>query len=90
MQYLATHPRPDVVLLDMQMPRMNGCDTVSAIRRNPAYQGIQLFAVSGADQETMRVPMGKRGVNRWFSKPLNPEEFASQLRSQAKAGFNIA
>ncbi len=82
MEYLASHERPDVVLLDMQMPRMNGSETVAAIRRDPTYRGIKLCAVSGADQDEMQIPLGDRGVNRWFSKPLNPTEFTEQLRAE--------
>lgn len=82
MDFLASHERPDVVLLDMQMPRMDGRETISAIRCDPSFRDLKLFAVSGMDQETMRVPTGDRGVNRWFSKPLNPTEFAHQLEAE--------
>lgn len=79
MRYLAINEQPQVVLLDMQMPRLNGYKTVSAIRRNPALNGMKLIAVSGADRNTLNVPAGRRGVDRWFSKPLDPARFISEL-----------
>ncbi|TWU34490.1 response regulator [Novipirellula artificiosorum] len=82
MEYLESHARPDIVLLDMNMPRMDGPKTVSAIRSNPEYEGIKLFAVSGAEQATLQLPMGHTGVDHWFSKPLKPAEFAHDLAEE--------
>ena len=42
-----TEKAPDVVLLDIHMPRFDGRKTISAIRNNPDYRGLKLFAVSG-------------------------------------------
>lgn len=85
MEYLAESRQPDVVLLDMQMPRMDGRKTISAIRCNPAYRGIKLFAVSGMDRESMDIPLGEHGVDRWFHKPLTPSKFAKALDSEMAA-----
>jgi CheY-like chemotaxis protein/sRNA-binding carbon storage regulator CsrA len=82
MHYLEEHERPDLMLLDMQMPRMDGRETVSEIRRNPAYRGIKLFAVSGMKRAEMQVPLGQTGVDRWFEKPIKPDEFALQLETE--------
>lgn len=79
MTWLSHHERPDAVLLDMQMPRLNGRKTVSAIRCNPAYRGLKVFAVSGDSQAANEMPLGDRGVDRWFSKPLKPTEFIEEL-----------
>ena len=79
MMYLSKNERPDVVLLDMEMPRMNGRKTISAIRCNAAYEGVKVFAVSGADRGQLDLPQGQRGVDGWFPKPLNPTQFVEQL-----------
>lgn len=84
MNYLTQETCPDAVLLDMQMPRMDGPRTISAIRRKPEFSDLKLFAVSGMQQDTAAVPLGKRGVDRWFSKPINPVEFAKQLELELK------
>ena len=81
MRYLAKHePRPDVVLLDMQMPRMDGPNTIDAIRSHPDYRDVKIIAVSGSERAAMGVSMSHDdGVDRWFSKPLHPAEFAHEL-----------
>jgi carbon storage regulator CsrA len=82
LEYLTGHSPPDAALIDMQMPRMNGIDTVAAIRSKPEYRRIKLCAVSGADPLKARLPRGDRGIDRWFSKPLKPTEFAHELEAE--------
>ena len=73
---------PDVVLLDMRMPRFDGQKTVSAIRANPDFRGLKLFAVSGTGPDDMNVTLGSNGVDRWFSKPLDPKTLVEVLRAE--------
>ncbi len=77
-----TEKAPDVVLLDMRMPRFDGCKTVSAIRGNPDYRGLKLFAVSGLRPEEMNVSLGPDGVDRWFTKPLNPKVLLDAIHDE--------
>ncbi len=73
--------KPQVVVMDMQMPQLDGGQTVQAIRNNPLWDDIQLIVVSGTKQADMHVPSGDRGVSRWFEKPLRPDELLSHLAS---------
>jgi CheY-like chemotaxis protein len=75
-----TQQQPDVVLLDMRMPRFDGRRTVSAIRSNPDYRGLKLFAVSGSEPEDMDITLGPHGVDRWFCKPVDPKRLVDALR----------
>jgi carbon storage regulator CsrA len=78
-----TEHAPDVVLLDMRMPRFDGRKTISAIRSNPDYRNLKLFAVSGMKPEQMNdVSLGPNGVDRWFTKPLNPKALLDALRDE--------
>jgi CheY-like chemotaxis protein len=77
---LSQNSPPDFVLLDMRMPRFDGRKTVSAIRNNPDYRGVKLFAVTGTAQADMNVHVGPKGVDRWFSKPLNAQHLIAALR----------
>jgi carbon storage regulator CsrA len=79
MVYLSRHRPPDIVLLDMKMPRLDGPKTVASIRRNPAYRGVTIFAVSGTAQSECGVPTGPQGVDRWFSKPVNPQKLVDEM-----------
>ena len=71
LDYLATHKQPDVVLLDMRMPRCDGPTTITAIRSNPRLSGLRVVAVSGSRSSEVGVSTGPQGVDRWFCKPLD-------------------
>jgi two-component system, OmpR family, response regulator len=77
-----TEHAPDVVLLDIRMPRFDGRRTISAIRANPDYRGVKLFAVTGTRPEDMDISLGPGGVDRWFTKPLNPKALLEALRDE--------
>jgi carbon storage regulator CsrA len=85
LDYLRSHDRPDVVLLDMLMPRCDGPTTVGRIRRDPSFEGMKIFAVSGTSPKRCGVTTGPTGVDRWFSKPLDPRELVQQLNSELAA-----
>jgi carbon storage regulator CsrA len=79
LDYLANHPKPDVVLLDVNMPNLDGPDTVTAIRSNPEYANIRLYMISGEDRSAFDVPMGVDGIQQWFNKPLQPSQLIESL-----------
>jgi carbon storage regulator CsrA len=80
LDYLATHKRPDVVLLDMRMPRCDGPTTISKIRSNPELSGLRVVAVSGSRSSEVGVSTGPLGVDRWFCKPVDPSRLVHELK----------
>lgn len=82
MVQLARHHRPDVVLLDMKMPRFDGSKTVAAIRRNADYRALKIFAVTGSDHGELAVSIGPQGVDRWFRKPVDPEYLVGAIHDE--------
>lgn len=79
LRYLMSHNQPDFVILDMQMPKMDGSQLVEAIRGEPGLKDLRLFALSGMDQEDCPIPIGRDGINRWFRKPIRPDFLAAEL-----------
>jgi CheY-like chemotaxis protein len=79
MDVLAHAPRPDVVVLDMRMPQLDGPSTVFSIRRSPVLHDLRVFAVSGTPQSEVAVTLGADGVDRWFAKPLNPAKLVDAM-----------
>jgi CheY-like chemotaxis protein/sRNA-binding carbon storage regulator CsrA len=79
--YLAASDKPDLILLDMLMPRCDGPTTVRTIRRNPHFAGMKIFAVSGTAPAELGVELGPQGIDRWFQKPLDPERLVGELQS---------
>ncbi len=85
LDYLHSHDRPDVVLLDMLMPRCDGPTTVGRIRRDPHLDGMKIYAVSGTSQKRFDLQTGPSGVDRWFTKPVDPRELVRQIDTELAA-----
>jgi carbon storage regulator CsrA len=82
LDYLHSHERPDVVLLDMLLPKVDGPTTLGRIRRDPSLEGMKVFAVSATPPKRFGVTTGPGGIDRWFCKPLDPRELVRQLDSE--------
>jgi carbon storage regulator CsrA len=72
LEYLRRPQPPDVVLLDMGLPRCDGATAVRIIRGDPQLARLKIFAVSGHSPEEFEVPCGRTGVDGWFLKPIDP------------------
>ena len=79
LDYLSLHARPDVVLLDMMMPRIDGPGFVRSVRADPKLHGLSIFAISGSERRDFDIPTGPEGVDRWYTKPLNPKTLVSDV-----------
>jgi two-component system, OmpR family, response regulator len=82
LDYLHSRPRPDVVLLDMGLPRCDGATMVRALRRDRAYDGLKIFAVSGHDPSEYDLAWGPAGIDRWFRKPIDPRELLRRVEQE--------
>lgn len=79
LDYLRQRERPDVILLDMVLPQIDGPSTVRAIRSNPACEGLKIFGVTGHQPERFALAQGARGIDRWYPKPLDPQMLLRDL-----------
>ncbi len=82
LDYLRHNGRPDVMLLDMMLPRCDGAATLQAIRREPSLSGLKVFAISGYSPERFGLDKAGVRVDRWFSKPFNPEVLLRDLTEE--------
>jgi carbon storage regulator CsrA len=86
LDYLHTHERPDVVLMDLTLPRCDGPTAIREIRNDPAIADLRIFAVTGRTPEQFGGSNNLR-VDRWFNKPLNVESLLRDLhRDMSDAG----
>jgi carbon storage regulator CsrA len=85
LDYLHSHERPDVVLLDMKLPKVDGPTTLGRIRRDPNLEGMKVYAVSATPPKRFGVKTGPGGIDRWFCKPLDPRELVRQLDTELSA-----
>jgi PAS domain S-box-containing protein len=78
--------RPDAVLLDLGMPRMNGYDAARFIRQQPWGKDMMLIAQTGWGQEEDRLRAAQAGFDVHLTKPVNADELLVLLAECPRAG----
>src|ERR1700746_1506561 len=74
---------PDVITLDIMMPRLDGWVTASQLRRNPATSGIKVVLITARAQEDDRMRGQQIGVDAYLTKPFDPSEMIRVVRGLA-------
>jgi class 3 adenylate cyclase len=73
--------KPDLVLLDVMMPDINGYEVCRAIRANPATEMLPVVMVTALDPAGERVKGIEAGADDFLSKPINQPELLARVRS---------
>ena len=76
---LATKENPDLILLDVRMPRLTGYDACKAIKANPALTDIPVVFLSAKGQES-EIEIGMAaGAEEYLLKPFAPDELTERV-----------
>ncbi|MCB2378173.1 response regulator [Hymenobacter sp. BT635] len=67
--------KPSVVMLDINMPRMNGLELLDTLRSDPEFVGLNVFIMTTSDLETDRLKARDLAVSGYIIKPLNFDKF---------------
>jgi signal transduction histidine kinase/CheY-like chemotaxis protein len=81
----ATEFAPDVILLDIGLPVMNGYAVARALRDKPEFRHVQIAALTGWGQEEDRRKARDAGCDSHFTKPLSPDVLEDLLATVAQA-----
>ena len=76
---IAVEQRPDLILLDVGMPGMDGYDVAVAIRQHPALERTRIVAVTASAMVGDRERIAAAGFDGYIPKPINPETFIRQV-----------
>ncbi|MEX6688078.1 response regulator transcription factor [Danxiaibacter flavus] len=76
---------PDIILMDIHMPNMNGFETVEWLNAN--YPLVKVLVVSMIEKEDTIVKMLRLGVKGYLCKDVEPKEMGEALRSVMNKGF---
>ena len=72
---------PDVILMDVVMPEMNGFQATRKLIRDPKTSHIPVVIISTKNQETDRVWGKRQGARDYLSKPITEEALITVIRS---------
>jgi sigma-B regulation protein RsbU (phosphoserine phosphatase) len=70
---------PDLVILDLQMPRMNGLDVCKALRADPQYAMLPVLVQTAADSAEDRAEIFRSGATDMVGKPINDAELLARV-----------
>ena len=81
----ALQSNPDLILLDIQLPEMDGYAVAETLKGNPQTAQVPIVAVTSYAMAGDRERILAAGCNGYIEKPINPETFMSQLLKYLKA-----
>ncbi len=76
---LVRRHHPDVVLMDLAMPGMDGIEATQALKQNPETAGIPIIACSALVTMEMREQAYKAGCEGYIAKPVEPRYLIKQV-----------
>jgi len=74
-------PRPDIVLLDLNLPRKDGDEVLEEIRADPDLTHLPVIILTSSSAEEDIVQSYELQANAYLTKPVDPEEFVDVVKS---------
>ena len=74
-------PWPDLLLLDLKMPKLDGLGVLKAIREDQRLQQLPVVMLTTSDDDEDRLKSYNLGVNAYIRKPVGFDNFASAMRT---------
>jgi chemosensory pili system protein ChpA (sensor histidine kinase/response regulator) len=71
--------RPDIMLLDIEMPRMDGFEVASLVRHNPNLIGLPIIMITSRTGEKHRERAFQIGVNAYMGKPFQEQQLLETI-----------
>ena len=79
LELLAQH-RPDLILLDVMMPRKNGFEVCQELRANDAYKSIRILMLTAKGRDTDVAKGLALGADAYMTKPFSTKELVEKVR----------
>jgi CheY-like chemotaxis protein len=71
--------RYDLVLMDLQMPDIDGLETAALMRELPDYHNVPILALTADSSDELRARCRREGLQGFLSKPVEPNELWSAV-----------
>ena len=81
--------RPDLVLLDLNLPKKNGDEVLEELKADPQFTGLPVIVLTSSDAETDVVRSYELNANAYLTKPVNPGEFVETVRTLERFWLSI-
>ncbi|SFS68356.1 response regulator [Halostagnicola kamekurae] len=85
----ADAPRPDLVLLDLNLPRMNGEEVLEELQDDPTLRRIPVIVLTSSQAEEDVIASYDLSANAYLTKPVDPDAFIETVRTFEKFWFSM-
>ncbi|ELY44264.1 response regulator [Natronorubrum sulfidifaciens] len=85
----ADAPRPDLILLDLNLPRKDGEDVLEELKDHPELRSIPVIVLTSSRAEEDVVRSYELHANAYLTKPVDPDEFIETVRAFEKFWFSV-
>ena len=72
---------PDLIFLDVQMPRLNGFEVCRRLRQEPGFERTKIVMLTAASQEADRAQGQAAGADEYLTKPFSPLKLLSLVQA---------
>jgi two-component system cell cycle response regulator DivK len=79
---LAKSERPDLILMDVQLPKMSGLDATRALRADPGTKDIPIVVITSFALSGDRERAAAAGASGYLAKPYSPKELLALVRER--------
>jgi two-component system, chemotaxis family, response regulator Rcp1 len=76
----AQSPRPGLILLDLNLPGMNGCEVLQAVKADPQLHNIPIVILTTSDNQTDINFAYQMNANCYITKPVDIEQFVQAIQ----------
>lgn len=80
LDWLSANDRPDLVITDINMPRMDGFCLIEAVRAQDVFRDMPMLVLSTESSDEKKGRARNAGATGWIVKPFDPEKLATAVR----------
>ena len=71
---------PDLLITDINMPRMDGFELIEAVRAEPRFRGTPILVLSTEFSDEKKARARSAGATGWITKPFDPDKLGAAIR----------
>lgn len=72
--------QPDLLITDINMPKMDGFELMEAVRAEPAFRGTPILVLSTEFSDEKKMRAREAGATGWITKPFDPAKLGAAIR----------
>jgi len=83
---VAMEGRPDLIVMDIQLPKMDGLEVTRRLRQTPEFKHTPIIALTASAMEGDREKIMAAGCDKYISKPVNTRQFPQLVAEMLQQG----